>query len=48
VRAQLDALAHERKGASGQAHLDAIAEQEAIFEAELARMEAEGIEWLPS
>jgi hypothetical protein len=42
VRAQLAALEHERKGAQSAKHLEAIAEQEAIFRAELERMERTG------
>ena len=42
VEQQLAAFAHERKGAQNQRHLDAIAGQEAIFKAELERMDREG------
>ena len=42
VEAQIAALEHERKGAQNQRHLDAIAGQEAVFRAELERMDREG------
>jgi hypothetical protein len=42
VEAQLAALEHEKKGAWGPAHLEAIAGQEALFRAELERMDREG------
>ena len=42
VEAQLRAFEHERKGAQNQRHLDAIAASEAIFKAELERMDVEG------
>jgi hypothetical protein len=42
VEAQLAAFEHERKGAQTAAHRDAIAAQEAIFQAELERMDREG------
>jgi hypothetical protein len=42
VEAQLAAFEHERKGAQTAAHLEAIAEQEAIFRGELERMDREG------
>ena len=42
VEAQLSAFEHERRGAQNQRHLDAIAAQEAIFKAELERMDREG------
>jgi hypothetical protein len=41
VEAQLAAFQHERKGAQTPAHLKAIAAQEAIFRAELERMDVE-------
>jgi hypothetical protein len=43
VRAQLVAFEHERRGAVDARHRAAIDEQEAIFLAELERMEAEGV-----
>ena len=42
VEAQLAAFEHERKGAQNAAHLEAIAGQEAVFRAELERMDREG------
>jgi hypothetical protein len=42
VEAQLAAFEHERKGAQTDAHREAIAAQEAIFQAELERMDKEG------
>jgi hypothetical protein len=42
VEAQLAAFEHERKGAQNARHLEAIAASEAIFKAELERMDVEG------
>ena len=42
VEAQIAALEHERKGAQTDRHRESIAEQEAIFRAELERMDREG------
>jgi hypothetical protein len=42
VEAQLAAFEHERKGAQTATHLGAIAGQEALFKAELERMDREG------
>jgi hypothetical protein len=42
VEAQLAALEHEKRGAQSERHLASIAEQEAIFRAELERMDREG------
>ncbi len=42
VEAQLAAFEHERKGAQTERHREAIAAQEAIFRAELERMDKEG------
>jgi Ca2+-binding RTX toxin-like protein len=42
VEAQLAAFEHERKGAQNERHREAIAAQEAIFKAELERMDKEG------
>jgi hypothetical protein len=42
VEAQLAGFENERKGAQTEAHRDAIARQEAIFKAELERMDREG------
>jgi hypothetical protein len=42
VRAQLAAFEHERKSAQTDAHRGAIAGQEALFRAELERMERTG------
>jgi hypothetical protein len=42
VETQLRALEHERKNVWSDAHLEAIAAQEAIFQAELERMDREG------
>ena len=42
IEAQLRAFEHERKGAQNERHREAIAAQEAIFKAELERMDREG------
>ena len=42
IEAQLRAFEHERNGAQNERHLDAIAAQEAIFKAELDRIDREG------
>ena len=42
VEAQIAAFEHERKGARTERHLAAIAAQEAIFKAELERIDREG------
>ena len=41
VEAQLAAFEHERKGAQNAKHLEAIAASEALFKAELERMDVE-------
>jgi hypothetical protein len=43
VRAMLEGFKRERQGTSDPRRLAQIEAQEAIFEAELARMEAEGV-----
>ena len=42
VEAQIAAFEHERKGAQTERHQAAIAAQEAIFKAELERIDVEG------
>jgi hypothetical protein len=42
IEAQLRAFEHERKGAQNERHRASIAAQEAIFQAELERMDREG------